>query len=187
MTLVGLYADSFVALFIGSTWGEMVSPLKVLIIFGIVRSFASITGYVFWTLGRPKIQTMISLAQLLLIILCIFPLISKFSITGAAWSVTLPLMCTSIISFFLTVKLLRINFDDCLTYFLSPLLALVTLVIAISILQALFPNIISIGTFLLNSIFLGFIYLVFLFIFDHFGSGKGRYLMAQLFEVIKNK
>jgi lipopolysaccharide exporter len=187
MTLVGLYADSFVALFIGSTWAEMVSPLKVLIIFGVLRSFGSITGSVFWSLGRPKIPTMISTAQLLLVILCIFPLISKFSITGAAWSVTLPLMCTSIVSFFLTIKLLRINFDDCLTYFLSPLLALVTLVIAISIIHVFFPNITSIGIFLLNSIFLGFIYLVFLYIFDHFGSRKGRNLMTQLFEVIKNK
>ena len=187
MTLVGLYADSFVALFIGITWEEMVSPLKVLIIFGIVRSFGSICGYVFWTLGRPKIQTMISLAQLSLIVLCIFPLISKFSITGAAWAVTLPLMFTSIASFFFTVKLLSINSDDCLTYFLSPSLALVTLVLAISIIQTFFPNIPSIATFMLISIFLAFIYLGFLYIFDHFGSRKGRNLMTQLFEVIKNK
>ncbi len=187
MTLVGLYADSFVALFIGITWEEMVSPLKVLIIFGIVRSFGSITGYVFWTLGRPKIQTMISLAQLLLIVLCIFPLISKFSITGAAWAVTLPLMLTSIVSFFLTVKLLSINFDDCLTYFLSPLLAWVTLVFAILMIQTVFPNIPSIASFILNAIFLAFIYLGFLYIFDNFGSRKGRNLMMQLFEVIKNK
>jgi O-antigen/teichoic acid export membrane protein len=187
MTLVGLYADSFVALFIGITWEEMVSPLKVLIIFGIVRSFASITGYVFWTLGRPKIQTMISLSQLLLIVLCIFPLISKFSITGAAWGVTLPLMCTSIVSFYFTVKLLRISIHDCLTYFLSPLLALFTLVLAISIIQTFFPNIPSITFFILNSIFLAFIYLGFLYIFDHFGSRKGRNLVTQLFQVIKNK
>ena len=187
MTLVGLYADSFVALFIGITWEEMVSPLKVLIIFGIFRSFASICGYIFWTLGCPKIQTMISLAQLLIIVLCIFPLISMFSITGAAWAVTAPLMLMSVVSFFCVFQLLKINFDDCIKYFLAPLSALLTLVITILTIQAYLPNISSITIFILNSFLLAFVYLLYLFIFDHFGSCIGRNLVMDLYNFIKNK
>jgi len=172
MVIVGFYAESFVTNFIGQNWTQIILPLKILIIFGLIRSFASVCGYVFWAVGKPKIPANISLAQLLLISIIILPLTNEYGIAGTALAVTIPLAITSIISFYFVSVELKANLKDFLEYLLSPFLSVVFLLVTIFVMKLQFEYIDSTLWFVVNAIFLMLIYSLYLFVFDYFGNKK---------------
>lgn len=185
MILIGMFADSFVLLFIGNSWEEVIGPLKILLIFGTIRSFASVCGYIFWAVGRPKIQSIASLIQLILIAIIIVPLTYQYGISGSAMSVTMPLIFSFIISLYYTVKILKIGIDDCLHFLRTPLFASVSLVLTIFLIKSILPGVSSILMFVANAFFLGGLYLLYLFIFDYFGSQVGRNLLVTALNFLK--
>ncbi len=91
---VGLYAsgDMFVYVFLGKGWMPIVSALRILCIFGALRSIGSTTSPVFQATGKPNILFNVMLIKLTLILAIIYPLTYYFGIEGAAWSVTLPMI-----------------------------------------------------------------------------------------------
>ena len=171
MMILGFYAESFVLYFLGSDWEQVILPLKILVVFGIVRSFASVCGFIFWAVGKPKIQSGISFLQLVLILIIILPLTSNYNIAGTALAVTIPLFVSSLISFYYVGLELKINIYDLFSYLRSTFLAGVCLLSLIIFMQWYFQSIPSTLIFLLNGAVLCSIYLILLFLFDYF-SGK---------------
>jgi len=131
MMIIGFYAQSFVAHFLGDDWAPVVVPLQVLIIFGVIRSLASVCGYVFWAVGKPNLPAKISFLQLIFIVTIILPLTTQYGIVGTAMAVTIPLALSSLVSFYLVGRELEVNKGDLKEFFLTPVLSLAFLSLAI--------------------------------------------------------
>ena len=90
--LLAVFSREVVVLALGPGWAPAVVPLRVLIVFGIVRSFAATTGPVFKAVGRPAVMFWIVLAKLVLILAVIIPLTRLWGLVGAALAVTVPMI-----------------------------------------------------------------------------------------------
>lgn len=187
MLIIGFYAESFVTYFIGSNWLEVIVPLKILVAFGIIRSMASMCGYVFWALGKPKIATNISFFQLILISIIILPLTNQFGIIGTAISVTIPLFISSFISFYYVALELKIKFKDLIEFLSSAFISIILLIITICIMRWQFDYIDSIFIFLVNATILVAAYSLYLLLFDYFGKRKVINIIKAILQRIEKK
>ncbi len=83
-----LMADAIVVVVYGAKWLPAALPLKLLAIFGLVRSLAAFSGYLFEGIGLPKIAFQLGLLRLLVIVPLIVPATSQYGLIGAAVTVT---------------------------------------------------------------------------------------------------
>ena len=102
--MLGLYAESFVIYLLGESWIEAIWYLRILVIFGLLRSYLSVCGFIFWSIGEPNIQTKILFVQLIILAILIIPLTINFGITGTAISVTSALMISFLCTFTAPLK-----------------------------------------------------------------------------------
>jgi lipopolysaccharide exporter len=188
MLIIGFYAESFVTYFIGNNWLEVIVPLKILVVFGIIRAIASVCGYVFWALGKPKIATNISFFQLILISIIILPFTYQYGVIGTAISVTIPLLISSFISFYYVALELKIKLKDCIEFLSSAFISIVFLVITIFIMRWQFDYIDSIFLFLVNATVVLTAYSLYLLFFDYFGRRKVINIVKEVWQLfIKRK
>jgi len=82
----------------GEKWLPAAMPLRILCIFGALRSLGATTGPVFNAIGKPKIGFFLNLSKLILIVLLIYPLTSHYGIVGTAYAIVIPAI---ILEFFL--------------------------------------------------------------------------------------
>lgn len=85
--LILVLAPEFTTIFLGEKWVDMVPTLQILVIAGLVRSIANTAGSVFIAVGKPKVDTSLSLIRLLVIVVLIYPLSIKWGIFGTALSI----------------------------------------------------------------------------------------------------
>jgi O-antigen/teichoic acid export membrane protein len=91
---VGIFilSKEIVLLLLGEVWYPVIPPLRILIVFGVVRSLAATTGPIFKAVGKPNIIFYVTLGKLLVILAIIFPLTKNYGISGAALAVTIPML-----------------------------------------------------------------------------------------------
>ncbi len=90
--LLAVFSREIVVLVLGPKWEPAVAPLRVLIVFGVVRSLAATTGPLFKAVGRPDLMFRIVLVKLLVILALIIPLTRSFGLAGASLAVTVPMV-----------------------------------------------------------------------------------------------
>lgn len=90
--LLAVFSREVVVLALGPGWASAVVPLRILIVFGVVRAFAATTGPVFKAVGRPSVMFWVVLAKLVLIVAILIPLIRLWGLAGAALAVTVPMV-----------------------------------------------------------------------------------------------
>lgn len=76
----------------------MVPAMKVLCVFGITRSVAATMGSVFYSVGRPKIQTKLVIIQLIIMAIIIYPLTIQWGILGTSLAVVIPMIVILILA-----------------------------------------------------------------------------------------
>ena len=179
MIILGFYAESFIKSFIGTSWAPSIVPLKILIVFGLIRSYASTCGYIFWTLGKPQIQTIISLLQFILILIIIFPLTNNYGISGVALAITIPLLISSVFSFYFVSKELNILFRNYFEYISSALFSMIVMLIIISIFNNHITHL-SKFELITTSFFLLFLFYSTLFVFDYFNNSRIKNLLIKI-------
>ena len=170
MVLLFLYADNFINYFIGAQWMPALQAFKILVIFGMLRSLASICGFIFWTVGKPYIQTYISLFQFVLIATLIYPLTIKYGISGTAASITIPLLLSSLFSFYFVKRELKLEIINVVSYILPLILSTIFLILVVLLSQIYLGYIVSIYSLILSFILLFFLYFASALIFDYFGK-----------------
>lgn len=100
---LAVLAPQIIGVIYGEHWMAGVDALRILAIFGCLRSIGVLSGYLYNAIGKPKISFYFTLAKLAIIAATIYPLIVAYGIIGAAVSVTLP----SLLTFFLDFVVLR--------------------------------------------------------------------------------
>lgn len=87
---LSLLAPEIMRVVYGERWLPGATALRILAVFGAMRSLSSIGGYVLQAVGRPNINFYL-VASKLVVILSLLPwLTSRYGIEGAALAVTLP-------------------------------------------------------------------------------------------------
>jgi lipopolysaccharide exporter len=81
-------APEFTKIFLGDKWIEIVPLIRILSFFGLFRSIAATTGPVFYAKGFPEILTKLGAAQLMLLIVIIYPLTGAYGLLGVSLAVT---------------------------------------------------------------------------------------------------
>ncbi len=94
--MIFILAREFAALFLGEKWMPMVPAMQILVLAGLLRAVAGISGYVFQGIGSPKIDTMLQMVRLLVLAVSIFPLTTQFGISGASLAVLLSILVSGI-------------------------------------------------------------------------------------------
>ncbi len=97
--LVYIFALEFTQIFLGKKWLPMTSALKILALWGAVRSLGATTGPMFQATGNPKTATKLQLFQLILLGCLIFPLMFKWGLMGVALAVVIAAFVPNIFSF----------------------------------------------------------------------------------------
>ena len=101
--MIFVLAPDFTMIFLGEKWMPMVPAMQVLCMFGVTRALNGTMGSIFQGIGLPKIITFGSGFQLLILIAIIYPMTSKWGITGTSLAVIIP---NILVLIYLTQKLI---------------------------------------------------------------------------------
>lgn len=91
-----LFANEIVLIFLGNGWTQVIAPLKILSIYGILRAVTAEFPAVFMALKRQELVTKVTLFAVFAIVITIVPLVKLYGIVGASYS-SLIGMCFAII------------------------------------------------------------------------------------------
>jgi O-antigen/teichoic acid export membrane protein len=92
--IIILFAREITLITLGDQWLPVVPALKVLTIFGVVRSLAATVGPVFQAVGKPNILVWIGLYRLVVLAAIIFPLTTGYGMVGTSWAIVISSLLT---------------------------------------------------------------------------------------------
>jgi O-antigen/teichoic acid export membrane protein len=92
---------------LGSGWEPTITPLRVLAIFGVVKSFSTPSGEVFKGAGRPELGLLVAAVQITLAIPSLIILVHLYGLKGAAIAMTGVMTVNALLRFWLTFRLLK--------------------------------------------------------------------------------
>jgi O-antigen/teichoic acid export membrane protein len=93
----------------GAPWEPAVAPLRILAVFGIIRSFAGPTGPVFQAAGRPQLVYQISLWHLGVLSVGLLSLTRPFGIQGIAAAMTIAAFSSLLPSYWFALRVLELR------------------------------------------------------------------------------
>ncbi|MBC2746874.1 MAG: lipopolysaccharide biosynthesis protein [ANME-2 cluster archaeon] len=102
-------APEFVNIVLGEKWGPSILPLQILCILGLLLSLNSTTSGIYYSIGVPKIATILTGVQLFLMIILVLPAAKLFGINGAAALVSLLMIIITPINFVFVGRFLKIK------------------------------------------------------------------------------
>jgi O-antigen/teichoic acid export membrane protein len=165
--LIFVLAPDFTRIFLGEKWMPMVPAVKILSLFGVVRSLGATVGPILYSTGRPSIQAKLSGIQLLFMALIIYPLITRWDITGASWAILLP----NILALFMIIgesqKIVLFRYGEILKIILVPAIAVLAMLTVLLFIQLrCIPSKVGTIYFFASGISGAVVYLAFVFIGD---------------------
>lgn len=162
-----ILADKFVLNIIGSKWQNVILPLQILAVSGLLRSL-QIGGELFPALGKPKIATGIVSAQLVILCILIYPFILWNGLIGACTAVVLTFSFTTVYVFVRISWLIGLSVKKALNRLTVPLASSLCMGIVLFFFKQLSSTYIAltpVWEFLFLLIMGIIIYLSFLYIF----------------------
>jgi O-antigen/teichoic acid export membrane protein len=102
-------AEPIVLALLGRDWLEVVTPLKILALYGLVKSFAAPCGEVFRGIGRPQLGLLIAAAHAVVMFPLLLLLTPRYGLEGAATAMLAAMCVTSVPAFYLTFRLLDLR------------------------------------------------------------------------------
>ncbi len=87
--VVFFFANGLIEFFLGKQWLPMVNILKILVVLGVVHSIFGFPAIVFLSVNKQIYSSIITLINLIVLVICIFPLITYFGLLGVAFAALL--------------------------------------------------------------------------------------------------
>ena len=119
-----IISPSFVQVFLGPEWEQMIPVMQILAIFGLLRAISKTFGPLWKAIGRPDYITKLSFIRVVLLAIFIWPATEAYGIVGTALVVTgifiFPMMPMDM---YLTVKAIDGTFTQVLRELVYPLFA----------------------------------------------------------------
>ena len=161
--MIFVLAPSFTKVFLGDKWMPMVPAMRILCFFGITRSFGATIGSLFQGVGKPDILTKLAVLQLTMLAGIIYPLTTKWGISGTSVAVVVPNLITQALAARKLMKIIEVRALDILRLLAAPIVG------ALSMILGLWFTCYAANSMFgfLGSVLLGlFVYLTIMFIMD---------------------
>jgi len=162
--LIAIGKDA-VGLIYGPKWLPMVPILYVVVIYGLIKAFELISKPLFMGIGKPKIPTIITIIQVIVIFSFLVPLINMYGAVGAAMAITLGMLVSQVIFLFRLKKEINLGFKSILGSIYLPLISSTGMFLAIFALKK-FISISNLGLLIGYMIFGVVVYSFFVIILD---------------------
>ena len=138
--LIFVLAPDFTMIFLGEKWMPMVPAMQVLVFAGLVRSIAATSGYMFYAMGKPKIDTRLQIVRLSVLVALIYPFTIKWGILGASIVVFLSIFASNIGFCLKAVKITKCGVKKFANTIIFPLVGGATSVLVILGLKNIMNN-----------------------------------------------
>ncbi|GFO63699.1 lipopolysaccharide biosynthesis protein [Geomonas paludis] len=138
---VGIFAlaEEIVVYVLGPGWQPAIAPLKVLVVFGVIRSLAATTGPILTAIGKPNVVFWVVLFKFCLITVLLYPLIRLYGTVGAALALTLPIIIEQVVLWYLIRRAFNIGLMPFITTVARIFLISLVMLGAIVVLKRLVP------------------------------------------------
>jgi lipopolysaccharide exporter len=163
--IIFIFCPSFTSIFLGKSWLAMVPTMQVLAVFGLIRSLTATTGPIFIGVGKPKIMTWLSLIQLIIMAIIIYPLTKKWGILGTAISTLIPNFVTPILASAQLLRIIKCSLKSFLLLIIVPFIGGLVMIFCSYFLLRISDQIniflfgvnvlLAIGTYLLSVYYIG--------------------------------
>lgn len=138
--LILLLSYDFIQLFLGDKWLPMVPALNALCIFGLTRAFGATMGPLLYSIGKPQIQTKLSIIQLLFMSVLIYPLTLLWGILGTSIAVVIPNISVLVLITAETKRIIQFRYAELLRSIIIPLIGSIVIVFFTLAGNAMFPR-----------------------------------------------
>lgn len=179
--MIFILAPDFISLFLGKSWMPMVTPVRILSVFGASRALGSSIGPILYGTGRPNIQAKLSCIQLLFMASLVYPFIARWGIVGASYAILLPNLLALIMIISESKKIVCFRYKEILKIALVPAAAILAVSGIVFFLKWRYlPHETGIAVFLVWAACGILSYLVFVYLWDRW---TGHELLSNLKEV----
>jgi O-antigen/teichoic acid export membrane protein len=109
-----VYAEPIVSVVLGDKWLAVVTPLRILAVYTVLRSFVSPTGAVFQGAGQPHLVPLWALPQSVLFPIGLVLLVPRFGVNGAAVAVLVSFAASAIPAYQKCMQMLELRWSTLL-------------------------------------------------------------------------
>jgi O-antigen/teichoic acid export membrane protein len=102
-------APQFVRTVFGDQWSPMIPLVKILAIYGAVRTFEANNGAVFRAVGKPNMEVKVKICKTVIIVLIIYPAAEIFDILGVAYAIIASSIIVLPVSAYLIISVTEVN------------------------------------------------------------------------------
>ena len=115
-----LLAEEFTRLILGEQWLATVTTMQILALGIALKSVTATSGPLLRGLGQPRLNFQKHLAEVVVLLFCLYPFIQWWSLEGAAWAVVVSTIPGLALHFLYVHSVLRIGYHDLAKPFLIP-------------------------------------------------------------------
>lgn len=131
---VAVAAKPIVLALLGEKWLVVVTPLRILAFYGLLRTFIAPAGEVFKGIGKPHLGLLVSVTHLALAVPILYVLTRSFGLDGAALGMLILMATTGLPAMYLAMRLLGATVVDVARALATPILCSAVLAAALTIL-----------------------------------------------------
>jgi lipopolysaccharide exporter len=118
-----LLADLIVPAILGRKWLAAIPLIQVLAIYGVIQALQTNIGYVYLAVGKPRLITITSALQFVILMAFLVPAVQRWGATGAAWAVLASVVIMIPVNQVLIAKRLNLSWAGFLMKLVRPLAA----------------------------------------------------------------
>lgn len=128
---VSAVATVLIPLLLGEKWQPSVALIEILAISSCIGSMSACTGYVYMSLGKPKLSFFISLTGLIIFLPLLFFGVDQLGLIGAAYASIVVSITMTLISFFIMGRVLLLKLQCIAAILYRPIFASITMFITV--------------------------------------------------------
>jgi len=129
--IIFILAPDIIYIFLGQKWMSIVSAIRILCVFGLLRANASTGGPVVLSLGKPKLITIFAFIQLVILAAIIYPLTVRYNIEGTSVAVAVAFIAIFIPGIFVICRLINLKFLTWLKSLVASFLAALVMTVCV--------------------------------------------------------
>lgn len=119
---LSITSEYVVDIILGSKWSDAAAPTAVLAIAGAVLGLSSNTNYVYFALGRPRMNFVLSVIKVMFLIPAVIYMAMQYGIMGAAWAYMGVYSLMLFAHYTLITKVLKLESDAVIKQLARPLI-----------------------------------------------------------------
>ncbi|MFP4546682.1 MAG: lipopolysaccharide biosynthesis protein [Fidelibacterota bacterium] len=174
------FLPDLITIFYDHKWDMAIIPLQLITLQGLIRSFGIPIGPFYLSIGKPGISLKISIAQLILIVILIYPFILKWQLIGVCILNIIARIFTVVAHYLASKRYLDLKYSKML---IKTLYVLAVSILIAFIISNFAKTQLTISTILIK----GMIYSIITYLILYTTQHETRLLLNDIFSPIRDK